>query len=325
MKLKLQLAGRVDDPAQISDVARIVGGVADGWHNWAAPDPADEDLEPYYAHNPTHRELLTKSYTSTQAYGRLDARTVTIVVHGPVPTDADAWPLQAAVAYLAQPLEVLVENARNDGDFFLACWRALGHQVAKVFLAPRPAAHFGQGGGKAEALKLLVHRFKDAQARGAVPPRIFVLVDSDTEYPGHETRETRSLITECASLRIPCVVLRKRSIENYVGDAALNDLATNYPDILPSVGFLLGLNEHQRDHYPIKKGLHVENGQPVLTSDGARELYARVTWPPGLRPKLGRLMEHVLDDSALITLTDLASRNAVDELTALAGRLEKEI
>lgn len=325
MKLQIQLVGPVDDPEHIADLARVVGGVVDGWHDWVAPDPTLADLEPYYVHNPTHRELLAKSFTSALAYGRLRARTVTVVVHGAVPENADAWPLQDAVAYLAQPLEVLVENARNDGDFFLACWRALGLRLTETFKAARPAVRFGHGGGKAEALEVLVHRFDDARTRGGVPPRMFVLVDSDARYPTHETRETRLLAEACRSHDVPIAVLRKRSIENYVGDAALANLAAAHPDVQPSVTFLLSLSPSQRDHYPVKKGLDRDEGKPVISSDGERALYAGVTWPESFSPKLTRLMEHVLGHSALITRTDLAGRNADDELTEIAVRLEEEI
>ncbi len=325
MRLRFQIVSPLNENEEIAAVSRVVNGVKDGWHDWLEPDPGDSRLDPYYAQNPTHRELLSKSFTAAVAYGAAQVRTLTVVVHGDAPAAEDAWPLEEAVLYLSQPLEVLVENARNDGLFFTACWAVLASRLAARLTAKRPAAVFSQGGGKAEVLQLIQHRTKEALDRRTVPPRLLVLLDSDARYPGHETSESRQLRDTCGELGIPIALLQKRAIENYVGDDALRDLGTTHADVLPSVDFLLGITSEQRDHYPIKKGLDGPHGRPVITSDGEKALYAGIAWPAGFRPKLGRLMEYVLQHDALITRAELAGRCAVEELEALAARIDEEI
>jgi hypothetical protein len=325
LRLRLQIIGALQLDEEIAAISRVVAGVEDGWHDWLEPDPGDLRLEAYYEQNPTHRELLSKSFTAALAYGPPQVRTLTVVVHGDAPGAADAWPLAEALVYLAQPLEILVENARNDGKFFHACWSAVAPHRSQRFAARRPGAFFSQGGGKAEVLQLINHRTQEALDRRSVPPRIFVLLDSDARYPGHLDRESRQLLDVCAELGIPITLSQKRSIENYVGDDALRDVGTTYPETQPSVDFLISLTKEQRDHYPVKKGFEGPSDSPTLTSDVEKELYSGVAWPTSFKPKLRRLMEHVLGDKPLISYADLAGRGAVEELRALAERIDEEI
>lgn len=325
MRLRLRILSPLDADEEIAAVARIVNGVEDGWHEWIEPDPGDPRLDAYYAQNPTHRELLSKSFTAAVAYGSPKSRTVVVAAYDDGSAIDCTWPLDEAVLYLAQPLEVLVENARNDGHFFTACWTALAQQVVQRLTSKRPGAFFSQGGGKAEVLQLIRHRTQEALDRRSVPPRMLVLLDSDARYPGHTTTESRQLAEACMELGIPIALLQKRAIENYVGADALIDLAATHPDVWPSVNFLVALTSEQRDHYPIKQGFDGPFDSPVITSDGEKALYAGVSWPVAFRPKLGRLMEHVLAHDALITRPDLAARGAVQELEALASRIDEEI
>lgn len=312
---------------EIASIARIVGGFEDGWHELVAPDPGDSRLDAYYAQNPTHRELLEKSYTSAFAYGRLAARVISVWARLETTDEKPqgTWGLREAIAYLAQPLEVLVENERNDGAFYMAVFDATSPRLAARFKGARPAVRFGQGGGKAEVIKLIESRFGRASEQGDVPPRLFVLLDSDARYPDHTNSESRKLQILCDKYGVRQHLLEKRSIENYVGDSQLHEYASSYPDVEPSVRFLVQLEPAQRDHFPVKSGFPIVDGMPRGVSDEERQLYSGIQWPSEFRPMLKRLMDFILSREPVVTLSDLTDRDAVEEVERLAAKLDEEI
>ncbi|MBD7997493.1 hypothetical protein [Oerskovia gallyi] len=312
---------------EIAGIARVVGGVEDGWHELVAPDPADVRFEPYFQQNPTHRELLEKSYMSAFAYGRLSARKIPISVReaDPDASSSGAWTLRTALAYLAQPLEVLVENERNDGVFFLSVFEATMPAVAARFGGVRPGVRFGHGGGKAEVLRLIESRFSAALEGSSVPPRLFIIVDSDSRFSGHLTAESQDLQRVCEKFEVPLFLLRKRSIENYVSNAQLQEYATRFPDVRGSVNFLVGLDSTQRDYFPVKSGIAVRQGVPTDISDEERQLYAGVVWPSDFSPKLKRVMEFVLSQRPAFTSAHLTARDSYDEFALIAEKLDEEI
>lgn len=323
MRLQFKMSAPLVADDEIAAVSRIVSTIEDGWHDWAGPDPDQGDLDLYYVQNPTHRELLTKSYVAALAYGQERVRVLSVLL-GEDPLDPDEMTLEIAVHFLRQPLEVLVENARNDGTFYLACIQAIDGSLANRFRGMHPAAVFGQGGGKSEVRKLIRHRFETALSTGAPPPRFFLLLDSDSRFPQHLDSDSLELKKVCDEFDVPLTLLQKRSIENYISDAQLLEYATKYPAVRPSVEFLISLTPEQRDHYPIKSGFEMRGDQPIGHSDQERSLYAGVAWPNVAR-KLPRLAAHVLALPTPIRLDDLQSRNAIDEMNVLAARLNEEI
>lgn len=324
MRLDIQLNAQLDDDT-IAKLARVVAGIEDGWHKWATPDPANSSLDTYFDQNPTHRELLEKSYSEAIAYDSGLGRTLVVVVDARSDSVTDTWSLDESIAYLAQPLEVLVENRRNDGRFYLACLRAVAPESALYFSGLRPAANFSQAGGKSEVVKLIEDRLAYARESHTVPPRLLVVLDSDARFPGHLNAESVELRSVCKRFGIPLTLLEKRSIENYIGDTALTEYRVNNTDVAPTVAFLHSLDPKQRDHYPVKSGIKLKAGVLFEVSDQERRLYSGVSWPKAFVPKLPRLMEFVLSQPGVLDRDDLSEREATDEFEALARRIEENI
>ena len=330
MNVCMRLDSSLGDPGLRETLARIVQAVADGWHVWLEPDPGAPSLERYFEDHPVHREWLEKSYAHAANYPLESNRTVVVTEDEHAPDDVDTLaeetklPLEAASILLTAPLPVLVENEINDGTFFARLMAVVDAALVEFFRERRPRIRFDNGGGRAEVLKLVDHRAEQAAAAG-VPLRLAVLVDGDSRWPGHEDGETQTLRTACSRTGATLRVLEKRSIENYVPDGVLQRYASDYPDVGPSVAFLIALPSAVRDHYPIKKGVPAANGTPDLPAGPEQQLYEDIVFPAGYCPKLRRLVEYFLESESILTESDLQGRNCLTEIREITRWIREEL
>jgi hypothetical protein len=327
MMLRLLLRPSIDNETE-AKISRLVATVEDGWHDWAHPDPCDPALENYFQHNPTHRELLEKSFMTATAYGS-GRRLLTIIDDAGQASEgtrheADSLSLSQAIHYLAQQLQVLVENERNDGRFYVEHLSAVNPALTSLFDGPCPPVVFAHGGGKDEMIELLRHRITRSHNNGIIP-RLFVLVDSDAGHPGHENRKTRAIRQFCDSHGIPLIVLMKRAIENYLDDDILREYAATYRDVLDSVDFICSLRADQRDHYPMKVGLPSCDGRATVTNQDQARLFEGVEFPLDWTPKLPRVVSFYMDTLPPRRDENLSSRGCRDEFAEIARRIRWEI
>jgi hypothetical protein len=310
----------------IAAIARIVDGIVDGWHSWLGPDPGDPQIAAYFEQNPTHQEVLEKSFVSELAYG--DAAGKTLRVHTastPVTSEDDSFSLDDAVSYLRQPLQILLENSRNDGKFLELTLSLIDAPIIIQLKAPRPAAVYSHAGGKAEMLKLIEDAFEVADRLGRVPPRIFAIVDSDAKYPGHITSETRRLTKLCLKFGVGVHVWTKRMIENYVSLEGLREYVRISPEKEGDFRFFQQLTSDQLDHYPFKSGIQAENGVPSSLVDQEVRLYEGLDWTEVIKPTFPRVAEYLVDGQIPLTMAHLIERNALEELQQLANIIRREI
>lgn len=306
-----------DDDHQL--LQRILGTIVDGWHDWAHPEPNDPVFGSYFSNNSLHYELAVKSYSRVTAYGNFDSRIVTIVPNDDsIDPALNHYPLKQAFDYLSQPLRILVENEISDGKFFRRLLSVVDPSLAETFDHARPRVSFDQGGGNSEIPKLIKERTA-ALSRHSVKPRLAVIADSDAKYPGHTPSDTQRLLDVCATHEIPCHVLEKRAIENYVPDIVLDTIATDRPGLNESVIFIKSLNPVQRDHYPMKTGLK------ATWTDGERRLYDRINYP-SYHPKLSSLIYFFFSHPEIsLTTADLTDRACLTELQVIASFIRKEL
>lgn len=147
---------------------------------------------------------------------------------------------------LNQPLYVLVENAQSDGAFLDAMIHAFGRKAlsdaqTEGWWQIKHLGGFGETEKMIEALQ--------AQSTGIC--RIFVLADSDREYPHHETATIKKVEPCCISKRIPFHILTKRKIENYLPVDVLAHVPRKRKKTYKA---FLNLNSNQKDFYEMKSG-----------------------------------------------------------------------
>jgi len=250
----------------------ILYGVDDGWHEWEVDDPdALEQSEWLSGTNRSFiRELFEKAAKAGVYPNTLHKRRYFVSMQ----SGADSMPPQAAARYFRRPLFVCGENQFTDGIFLNALLATLSPPELQSFLAqsqgnPIEADH---AGGAGELYKRIEWRISESALIG-IPFRAIVFTDSDARFPGHEERKPLQIADLCQQHNIDCLVIGKRSIENYIPDEVLRGWA-NEPGNRAwreLVEIVCRLTAEQRDHLPMKKRLPLQFDTPQETA-----LYASV-------------------------------------------------
>lgn len=319
MKLSFAL-GEINEVDHFEFITRIIGTIADVWHEWADPSPDDKVFAAYFDKHPQYGELALKSFSQAVAYSNSNARTVVITAGvDQADVDTDCYSLNKALDYLAQPLRILVENEVADGHFYLRYIEVVDPTLASLFKEARPSIMFDQGGGNMEVAKLVENRVARA-AKSKLRARLAVIADGDSKYPGHQPADTLRLTKVCEDRNVPIHTTRKRSLENYLPDEIFEAVVQLDSNLLISVEFILALGPEQRDHYPIKSGLSEK------LSDGERSLYADVPIPASVKPRVSRIEEFFRTKfQRELKLDHLTARRCFEEFRHIAEFIRKEL
>jgi len=200
--------------------------------------------------------------TSLQAEARDFDRDVTVLIsaESQPATIAESTarifrlPLAAANAFLAQPLRILVENARNDRAFILRMLPTTWRDQLEQYEAER-WVEFVSGGGLGELKKSLqILTTRPAHERS----RRIAIFDSDAREPRKPSKESESVRDDCQRLDVACHQLARRAAENYIPLPALLAWTSIIPQNTPPTRCLQGfrkLNAQQRHHFNMRDGL----------------------------------------------------------------------
>lgn len=324
MKIIVENSHDVSTRKQIDELMRAVYLIADGWHEWAGPDPSNTGLDAYFKDRPVDRELIEKSYVQSASYQSEQKK-----VHVDCSPQADGWffaeneeivvPLTIAHRYLGQPLSIFVENSRADGAFLKQYIGVVDLDLAARISSPNGGISVLHAGGKAEMAMQLEVWLRDWTLQ-PYPPRMILVFDSDANFRGHSTSETNKLSRLCERQGIPFHVLSRRAIENYVTDRCLQDYAGFAPDLREAIDFVIGLEPEQRCYYPFKSGCPVDSEVPE------QSLLYRNTGVSHGDYSMARIADFMLYKSKVVlTRSDLVLNGAVDEMEEIAAKIKREM
>lgn len=325
MNVRIALERSFAETETLDALTRIVQAIGDGWHEWVGPDPGEPVVKPYLERFAHHAELLQKSYTRAALYPLESRRTIVVGEEREVAVPPRALAAETTVSasvaavLLTQPLGVLVENEINDGAFFKRLLETIDPELVGWFGEARPRVRFENGGGKAVVRAQVAHRGQAAVATG-VPLRLLVLIDSDSRFPGDPGKDTVATTNACAEAGASLFVLAKRAIENYVTDAVLEDYARGNPDLASAIAFVLALAPEARDHYPIKRGIPVEDSHKLLPAE--KTVYSDISFPS---PKVPRAAARFTGSPRPHSESDLEKRGCLQETQALARWIREEM
>lgn len=271
------------------ELDRILHTVDDGWHLWEIPDlDAIEESAWLDQEQPWRRELLEEAAERPAWQGSegIHRRCVIVVLEpeeiaptAPAEGMEDILHLSPRVArlFLSQPLRILMENTESDGLFLNAVLDVLGPDELQALRQCRPPALEYDSAGGSELPKRIRRYLNDPDWQG-IPRRLFAFADSDRRT--HDADLASSSVAKgvtkvCTERHVPYHVLRKRSIENYLPQEALEAWAAlpNHVSFRPRVAMMARLDPEQRDYFPMKKGFL--NGIPEEQED----LFASPRWP----------------------------------------------
>ncbi len=308
------------DAGTLIELEYVVLSVLDGWHAWAGPDPDSGDFDPYLVEHAAHRELIAKAYLDEIAYGEHTGWNVVIAdVDEPVVENNQVMlPVGLARTFLTTPLEIMVENERNDGPFFRRYLAAVDRDLADKFNLPHPPVRFVHTGGKGEAIAQLPSKTTMWEAVG-LPPRLFGILDSDSRYPGDPGEHTTHALKVFAQRKVTLHILHKRSIENYLTDSVLQAHESVNPDIADFVAFVTSLSPHQRDHFRMKRGVQPKHAEE-------KSLYKGVDMNTLRRCQLPHTLGYFLEHPELAPdRRELQSRACLNEFEELAAAIRSHL
>ena len=248
------------DASQWRYLDRIVNKVADGWHIWQIEDPDSIEKTGWVEGSGREwiRELFEKAAIAS-SYPPDDSfpyHLIFVSLQGKKSTELTP---EKAAKFLSTPLTILMENRFTDGEIFLnEVLNILGHDKVNEqrVVAPDSICYDSQGG--IGELPKLVSDYADRAYADGIPIRVVVFTDSDGDIPGEIKPNVRLVQQACEDKGIMCWTLLKRTIENYIPDEVL-DAWKPYPDSDKGrcIAAIKKLNEGQRNHYPMKKGLQI--------------------------------------------------------------------
>jgi len=164
--------------------------------------------------------------------------------------------LFAANALLAQPLRVLVENARNDRAFILMMMPESWRKRLKQSESDR-WVEFTSGGGLGE-LKKTIEGITDLAERS----RRVAIFDSDAREPKAPSKSSNGVRARCRELDVACHQLARRAAENYLPLPALDvwaeQLTKNATVPRRCLRGFRRLRAEQRHHFNMREGLKAD-------------------------------------------------------------------
>lgn len=195
------------------------------------------------------------------------------------------------------PFKILLENGRYDRAFFLAMTPSV-HRPFLQWLEDSDQLVFLGAGGLGELRMLVQEQIARKDHRRLTHWAMF---DSDAGAPGVLSVDATATQDSCRAASVPCHVLERRALENYVPKAALYDWTTSERRQTPRRRALIDafcrMTTDQRRHYHFKSGFSQTSG-PAETA-----LYAgvsgadRATLSDGVDKKaIGRLFATATQD-----------------------------
>ena len=203
--------------------------------------------------------------------------------------------------------------------------RLLGDEELRSHLQdlPRPAWKVDSRGGK-NLMPAEIRRCCGAP----VPPRIMILRDSDRCAPeSPEGKDVRDLRELCEQANIPCWILRKREIENYLPTCLLVRRIKDGQPMTQVFEAWRWLSDEQKDFLDLKKGLlgNKDAAYAGLLADLPGDHRATLE-NGGFGPKVGAdLWGRAANNDAALNADDLRQRDGIGELDQLLAKMREQL
>ena len=243
---------------------RILHKISDGWHLWDATelDFSAFETTTWVQHRGTKgddiRELLRKSIERGAWGFGVHNRRVRVTNH---PNHEDDYCPETAARFAEKPLEILVENRFSDGQFVKRIVDELCKPLSRLWAQPGDPIQIDSVGGVGQMSKVVKERINAKPYR----PRLIAVADSDKSGPSAQVNDVaQNLRAACQEHNVSCWILAKRASENYLPRILLMAWKPNNPEHIRKVEAWSRLSEEQKDFYSMKKGLQVDNQNPLF-------------------------------------------------------------
>ncbi|CAM2010120.1 hypothetical protein [Acanthopleuribacter pedis] len=295
-----------------------------GRHVWDVANFEDLDQSGWFqeAGRSNPRPLFEKFLRDSLLPKERLAHSIHITVQTTTTSDHQLSPEDARRS-LARQVIVAVENPHTDGCFLRAMLAAYARQ--DLLADENETWKLERMGGYGEVAKVIA----EVRAMSPGPVRMMVLADSDRDYPGHESATITKVTRSCTEAGIPFHILEKRSIENYIPHRIWFNKGPRKNRHW--IRLFWNLNQEQRDHFPIKRGLslHMKKGSTAFKEDAkeVETLYRVVpkTHREVLRNGAGEVAHQFTEEVITEDDINLLCPNHPNEIKELIQKLESLI
>lgn len=332
--MRFEIASEILDGEDrlLARIDRIVDRLADGVHEVEVDASRLRSTKWFASTRATRRQLLMQASSTPPVRGRARGR----ALHSKRYSVNNAVECEVAEKLAHTSLTILVEDREADGRLLELIVDELAppemQRVWRAAVSP-PSVRVDSSGGIGSMQARLERALADAHGEGR-PARVFVLCDSDRRWPGDEDAEGTKVAIRvrafCEAQDVPCHVLCKRTVENYIPDQVFRELLDDpeWTSRHATIRALLDLNATQRDHLPIKDGLSTNERERA----SATGLYN-----PEDDERLALLEKRIFRRSPrpMVALTDerrgaftargMSERDGAGELRVLLDKIFKEL
>jgi cob(I)alamin adenosyltransferase len=169
----------------------------------------------------------------------------------------DGYNLQESIRFLNQPVAIVIENSLNDAYFLKALIRLFDESGNIQRHLDNNWLQFENAGGYTNIENFIsakLQMFDKLLKANKYYLRCFVIMDSDKTYLRQKLdTKKRDIRTWLNTRSIPCHILEKRNIENYLPDKGF-DLITD-SNCQAWIRIYRNLNAVQRDFFNISQGI----------------------------------------------------------------------
>jgi hypothetical protein len=195
------------------------------------------------------------------------------------------------------PFKILLENGRYDRAFLLAMTPS-AHRPFLQWLEHSDQLVFLGGGGLGELRMLVEEQIARKDHRRLTHWAMF---DSDAAAPGLPSDHATRAQEACEAADVPCYMLQRRALENYVPKAALYDWVASdrrkATQRRASIDAFFRMTDDQRHHYHFKDGLSPNPGVAEVALYGGVKGPDRTILIKGVDNKaIGRLFADAKQD-----------------------------
>lgn len=195
------------------------------------------------------------------------------------------------------PFKILLENGRYDRAFLLAMTPSV-HRPFLEWLEHSDQLIFLGAGGLGELRMLVEQQIGRKEHRRLTHWAMF---DSDSAVPGILSGDAIATRDACETADVPCHVLERRALENYVPKAALYDWAASDTRQAVQRRTLIDaysrMTDDQRRHYHFKNGFSANPGAAEAGLYASVPGPDRATLEDGIHKKaIGRLFASATQD-----------------------------
>lgn len=277
---------------EFGQLDRIFYRIEDRAHDWKI-DNEDALLKSEWLKNRPDSVEFVKKMVQDASYPKQPRFTRQLHVCMQPKSDAAPTELapQQAAHFVQEPLYVLMENKFTDSILLNTAIKFLApEELTDPCLKPeyKAISHIGAGGIGEIPKHIQDHRERAKELN--IPLRMVVFTDSDGLRPGELHENAQRVKKACSEQNIPCCILSKRTIENYIPDEVF-DAWVSKPGNISSkqkIDVLKEMTPEQRDHFYLKDGFSKQHDTTLYASLAEEQ---RKQWAQGLGNEVIKLLK----------------------------------